>query len=429
MRPSASVKACCSDLFPTEREVCVSSPHVLSVLASIRPKRPMLKSLHINRFRSCVDVRLVDLTEVTALVGRNGAGKTNILQALAWLGQHVTADRPRSTDVEDGKMSVEFSLRGENFWYSVNKSSRQILGSSRGEHEAIIEEELTKINADGEEKLVHRNGERVELVPSGQTVLLSDESSAIFSLIALLPKSDPLRSTLVGIWAFFTEIAYYPLSDVTGPEDVAVIFAPDFKKWSSNIFRSQQTDAVSTVMRIIGMSIDDEATLEELKSILGEDQLNLVSDISVVALPTRPHEPEPEKSNSIAYFVEFTPAAHTASFSFDKLSFGTKRIVQLVVSMLSDRSRIALIEQPEDGIHPALLHKLIPLLRAYTTDDQIIIASHSPAVLNRLEPSEIRIIEMANGRTYARSLSDLEMGAARNYLADEGPLADFIDSL
>ena len=54
----------------------------------------MLRRFHVKNFRSCKNVVLEGLGSLTALVGRNGSGKTNLLQAIARLA-HVAA----STDL------------------------------------------------------------------------------------------------------------------------------------------------------------------------------------------------------------------------------------------------------------------------------------------------------------------------------------------
>ena len=45
----------------------------------------MLTSLEIQHFRTCRSTNLVFTGGVIALVGRNGAGKTNILRGIEWL--------------------------------------------------------------------------------------------------------------------------------------------------------------------------------------------------------------------------------------------------------------------------------------------------------------------------------------------------------
>ena len=58
--------------------------------------RVMLQSIRILNFRSCVDCK-VDFNEsVSALVGRNGVGKTNILRAIEWLARTAaTVEAPK----------------------------------------------------------------------------------------------------------------------------------------------------------------------------------------------------------------------------------------------------------------------------------------------------------------------------------------------
>jgi ABC-type multidrug transport system ATPase subunit len=391
----------------------------------------MLTSLHINRFRSCLDVRLTSLTEVTALVGRNGAGKTNILQAFEWLGKVIGGDlsskQPRKT-TEPGRMSVEITLLGAPYWYSVNRAA-SLFRAEGGDTERseAFEEELTRY--DTGELIFKRVGETVELSGAIEPLLVGQETSTVLALLSLLPKTHALRSLLLHFWSFFTHVTYYPFGDLGDAEELAVIMASDFTEWEGSPRSWKSTNAQGTVMRIIKLSNDDPDKFEELKVILGSHNLDLIADIDVIRVPIKPGDHQNSDPANFVYFVDFTPSSHTTSFSFDKLSYGTKRIVQLVVSMLSDDSDISLIEQPEDGIHPALLHKLIPFMRNYAEGKQVIVASHSPAVLNSVEPEEIRLIEMGNGRTYARPLSKIEITAANNYLAKSGPLADFVAAL
>jgi predicted ATPase len=88
-----------------------------------------------------------------------------------------------------------------------------------------------------------------------------------------------------------------------------------------------------------------------------------------------------------------------------------------------------LLEQPEDGLHIGLLHKLIPLLKSYTDHGQYIIASHSPEVLNRLMPEEIRLITMENEQTILRPLKESEIAIAHQFIQNEGSLSDFIETI
>ncbi|VWB92856.1 DNA replication and repair protein RecF [Burkholderia lata] len=394
----------------------------------------MLLTLHIYNFRSCVDVRLSNLGEITALVGRNGAGKTNILQAIEWLGGLISGTAPDADDLdgENGRMAVEFELDSGHYWYSVNRHSRYDFSSDNTpEVVSNFEEELYRVDASGRQELfMKRQGEKVNFSDSSEPLLLSESKSAINSVLSILPKNDERRLALLLIWGYFNRIAYYSLSEETRPSDVIFVLSSDYQKWLNGFGNWKSVDPEGTVMQIIRLFLDDQETFGELKALLGADHLDLISDLKVETIPLRsPEKVSDHSPNNVAYMVEFCPSGHTRYFSFHRLSFGTKRVIQMAVSILGDKFNVAMIEQPEDGIHPALLYKIIPVLRSYCPGKQVIIASHAPSVLNNLDPSEIRLVELANGRTYARSLNEIEITAARNYLDREGPLADFVASL
>jgi predicted ATPase len=390
----------------------------------------MLRSFHINKFRSCSEVRLLNLSEVTALVGRNGAGKTNILQALEWLAKLVTGQSPRNPfsaiQREDGTVSVEFSIRGQEYWYSVERAvSVTRLDDGSLEENITFREELNSIRGTEHHPILARDGELTRLTEANQDFNVSLDSSSIFALLALLPKEDALRTELLRIWFFFSRIAYYPLLQQKHDE-VSIVLSSEYDEWKKGVWHSHIAGAKNTIMKIFRLKLENESSFSELQSILGPNQLDLIDEIVVLSIP---FSKSSGTADQRAFFIQFRPCGHTDTFSFEKLSFGTQRVLSMIVSMLADETSVALIEQPEDGIHPALLDKLIDIIRTYTMEKQLFISSHSPIVLDALDPLEIKLVELANGRTYARSLDDTEINAARNYLAKEGPLSAFVESL
>lgn len=78
----------------------------------------------------------------------------------------------------------------------------------------------------------------------------------------------------------------------------------------------------------------------------------------------------------------------------------------LYLALGPDPAPLLLIEEPETGIHPGLLRKLVQLFRDMTTGahggppTQIVLTTHSPMLLNLVEPEEIRVIQRgADGAT------------------------------
>jgi predicted ATPase len=60
------------------------------------------------------------------------------------------------------------------------------------------------------------------------------------------------------------------------------------------------------------------------------------------------------------------------------------------------RPSIFLVEEPENGLHPARIREVVKMLRDITEDKerpaQVLIATHSPLVVNELKPDEVSVV-------------------------------------
>jgi predicted ATPase len=57
-----------------------------------------------------------------------------------------------------------------------------------------------------------------------------------------------------------------------------------------------------------------------------------------------------------------------------------------------DPTAILLIEEPENGLHPSRISEVMKVLRAVSSHMQVILATHSPLVINELQPEEVTIL-------------------------------------
>jgi ABC-type branched-subunit amino acid transport system ATPase component len=68
---------------------------------------------------------------------------------------------------------------------------------------------------------------------------------------------------------------------------------------------------------------------------------------------------------------------------------------------------VILIEEPENGLHPARIHDVVRILRAISKTTQVVIATHSPLVINELQPDEVTVLTRDPERgTQARCIKD-----------------------
>ena len=55
-------------------------------------------------------------------------------------------------------------------------------------------------------------------------------------------------------------------------------------------------------------------------------------------------------------------------------------------------SRLFLVEEPENGLHPARVSEVMAILREISKTSQVIIATHSPLVVNELKGEEVSVV-------------------------------------
>jgi predicted ATPase len=78
----------------------------------------------------------------------------------------------------------------------------------------------------------------------------------------------------------------------------------------------------------------------------------------------------------------------------ERASFGTIRAIALFTMLREPNPpRLTCIEEVDHGLHPYALDVLVERLRDASSRTQIVIATHSPALVNRLQPSELRVFE------------------------------------
>jgi predicted ATPase len=81
-------------------------------------------------------------------------------------------------------------------------------------------------------------------------------------------------------------------------------------------------------------------------------------------------------------------------------SDGTLRVAGIVTALLQEPALPVIgIEEPELTIHPGALPLVVDYLRQASKRSQVIITTHSPELLDALEPSEVHVVERINGAT------------------------------
>jgi ABC-type branched-subunit amino acid transport system ATPase component len=392
----------------------------------------MLTSFHIKNFRSCKDVKLESMGPMLGLVGRNGAGKTTILRGIEWVVA-TALSRVEFSEGEDAESSLDpqaqVKLEVDEYEYCytwgvwTHGESARVDGSTdeeslsvreRGAHwHPLLDRERNTIVLNGRERRVLMNHGTAAMMPA---------------LASLLPESDPLHVHLRRVMAVFRGVRYYLGHGIFDP---AFPFAREQRGPISRLVYERWTEAhvqtgpdyLSILLRLIHAERTTPDIFAELKSRVGPEGLGLLSDIRVVTLG----DVGGAGRGRIYFDVVFVPVGLEVELSLDQLSGGTRQMLYLMLALLFDQSSTMLVEQPEDGVHPVLLAKLIDIFRVNADPTQIILTSHSSTVLSNLRPEDVRLVEMRDGSTQVRALTGNEVQRAQEYMQREGSLAEFLE--
>jgi len=374
----------------------------------------MLTNVHIKNFRSCKDVKLEGLGSMLGLVGRNAAGKTTILEGIEGAARlAMTDDSFRQLSYGLGvrldEWSMEATVGGRGFRYA-RKHAREEL-------------DVREVSGGAWTRALERDGRELRLVDQERRLVISDDIAAMPALASLLPPDDAINRVIEPLRVMLKGVHYYPGHDQEWTQGAQIephepISLEEFERWTIQ----PDKQASSILMRLIHARTRERPLFDELRELMGERGLDLVRDIIISEL-------RDSDGQTQYYDVDFWPSGLVGRrpCSLWQLSGGTRRILYLLAGLLFDRRSVMLIEQPEDGIHPALLYKVIDLLRVNADPTQIFFTSHSPTVLSSLRPQDVRLVAMKDGATDARALTAAEVQHAEEYMRREGSLAEYLE--
>jgi len=107
-------------------------------------------------------------------------------------------------------------------------------------------------------------------------------------------------------------------------------------------------------------------------------------------------------------FVVFE--AGTEKFYPEEVSDGTVKWLCILVSLFVPFSRVYLIEEPENFLHPWMQQRLIEIMREQAKQNETIflLSSHSATILNAALPEEILLVKQSDGGTVLSAMGNIE---------------------
>ncbi|TDC27136.1 ATPase [Streptomyces sp. 8K308] len=358
-----------------------------------------LLRLDVENFRSLRDVS-IPLGDLTVLVGPNGVGKTNVLEVFRFLADIIRTDLQPALESRGGFDEVAFwggekppsslkigltatwttnatvsapdnyeltirrrALDGERRHqgrYIVFRQEKFVFKRTRGRGRRITVsgQQATVTDTQGEKK-TRQSNIGINKLSSGLSTLprlARTEGGAEVTSVAR--RLSSLRVFDVDVNAARRPSRYFPTNNA---------LAPDARNLADFLFELRQDDDVWS--RLLA---DARSVLPQLEDVEFTMAVGSTDEITVMLRERGLRRP--------------TPLADA--------SYGTVRLLGLL-ALLYDPNPAALtcVEEIDHGLHPQALELLVERLREASARSQFLVATHSPALADRLRPDELVICE------------------------------------
>jgi predicted ATPase len=369
---------------------------------------PFLRRVDIYNYKSIEGVS-VDLSPLTVLVGRNGSGKSNFLDALRFVADSLQS-------------SIDHAIRSRGVLYGISRrgvepprfviilrlalpdgtTARYRIGVEillSGEFK--ISTEILTIDSDGE--VVHEYA-----VDGGRVISAS---------ISQPPMAQVDRLYLVAASGFSE---FRPVYDV--------LAGMRFYDFNSEAMKKPQNPDAGGWLR------PDGSNLASVVARLGMEQPEALSRITQYLSAIVPGIVSIERVSlgpveTLKFTQQGDDSGKTNEFFAWSMSDGTLRALGALVavgqsSLQGAHASLVGIEEPETSLHPAAAAALMDGLREATEHTQVIITSHSPDLLDQmnLETDNLLAFAFQDGVTQIGPIDQASLSAIGDHLYTPGEL-------
>lgn len=359
-----------------------------------------LHELRVENFRSLREVT-IPLGPLTVLVGPNGVGKSNVLKVFDFLADIIRSDLQPALNTRGGFDEVAFwggakpptALRiqlkatwtrnstakaPDEYRLTIRRRSRPTSqdGTKAGSAYTLSREESFAFKrTQGRGRRITISGEEARVIDDGGRKDSSFGIRKLSSGLSTLPRLQPadggnevthVADRLSSFRVFDVNVDAARMPTRLGGRDLSTLSPHAENLAGFLIHLSSREEAWDNLVQ------DARTVLPQLKNIEFEEVGGSTDQLTVVL---REHG-----------LRRLTPLANA--------SYGTVRLLGLL-ALLYDPSPPAFtcIEEIDHGLHPQALELVVQRLREASERTQFIVATHSPALVNRLRPEEFVVCD------------------------------------
>lgn len=345
-----------------------------------------LRTFHVSNYKSLQDVT-VELGALNVLVGPNAAGKSNLLQAIAFLGDVARTDLLPALELHGGIEALFFrgsASQLRELTIAVKAAvTEHASGTALDEYTLTVQaskgvvgrvEQFSFKLRGGRGRRISVQGSKFEVSPAkgadGRSHSISKQSAALSTLPRLGEDAGGVQVQQMA--ELFTSFHVFDPNVVAARRPAALELQPRLRSDASNL---------ASVLLSLSRAHPDAFAL-------------LVDDLRAIVPGVADLHFEPVGGTTDAVKITLEERNLRGRTDLAYASFGTVRALA-ILAMLHDPAppKLRCVEEIDHGSHPHALDRLVDRLRASSANGQILLATHSPALVNRLRANELIVCE------------------------------------
>lgn len=308
-----------------------------------------LQKLHIKNFKSIVDLEIVEPNPFTVFVGPNGSGKSNIFEAL------------------DIYANYNFK-HWERFWGDKDELLNRYSNLDYFEVAHVLRDSIAETQSWNSKYTFSSNGYTNISEISPANIGWNDRNAPVDNF-------------------YLTRCSRINLSG---------------RRWKERDYLTSDTLSPSTsnLEKVLKRILQDEVKRDEIKEWLdlfipGFENIEIVSS-------------ELSGTDTLVMYEK----GIKKPFTKDLLSDGTYNILALLTAVYqSDEPQFLCIEEPENGLNPYVIRKLVDFFRAACEEKghYIWLNTHSNALVECLTPEEVIVVDKIGGETTVKQIKGMDL--------------------
>ncbi|AYL97173.1 AAA family ATPase [Mucilaginibacter celer] len=384
--------------------------------------RVYLNKVHLKGYKSIEDVTIDFQKGLNILIGKNGAGKSNLLEMI-----NIASRTRQGSDDHFTYAELEFVSDDEQtFEIKLEKRLKsKILDPENIDDRVMF---IEKFSINGNVVLEDSDSEnyKKQFDFKGRPITYKGSLRGLFISLGYIP-AYPLyikykipdnldcitkpSSLKINYKGASLGIGEYPKTAHFITEILAVI--EDFiSNQNYTDFKDISKDDILACLKVQDFIVYNLKLFTPIENIRFSDNINLYDGNKVVVIDN--------------IKLEFNVNNNWLPWS--QLSDGTKRLFHIITE-ITYTSGLVLLEEPELGVHPHQFHLLMNFLKEQSQHKQIIISTHAPKALDHLNLDELNNILLVNydqkKGTQLRHLTIDEQTKAQEYAKEVGYVSDY----